>query len=71
MLRIGDKVLWRGGFGQDQPKLATVIAIEKDCVAKSGTKVNSIPWDEVNTRGVIVDLDNSHWCYGTSVTRNP
>ena len=67
MLTINDKVLWRGAFGQDAPKIAKVTAIERDCVAKSGTPVAAIPWAEVHNRSVIVDLDNGHWCYGNQI----
>ena len=68
-LKVGDTVKWRGGFGGDYPKDAKIEQIEIDCKNKSGTEVDEIPWNKVDTREVIVVLDNGHWAYGTQLSR--
>ena len=69
-LKVGDSVLWRGGFGADPAKKAIIESIE---VCKSGSKygkdVNSVNWDIVNSRNIVVNLDNGHWAYGTQLTK--
>ena len=67
-LKVGDKVIWRGGWGFDPPETAKVKGIEMNCVNKEGTPIRSIDWSKVNTRSVIVNLDNGHWAYGTQIT---
>jgi hypothetical protein len=69
-LKIGDKVMWRGGFGSEPAKEATVTGIEKCAVgAKNGNSVSKVSWDKVNSRQIVVDLDNGHWAYGTQITQ--
>jgi len=63
-LKLGDKVNWRGGFGKDLPKVAKVTNI----VVLNKT-VESVAWGEVQSRAVVLDLDNDHWCYGNQVTQ--
>ena len=66
-LRVGDTVLWRGGWGRDAPQWATVTHLEV-CVEpgdKYGVPVDQVPWVEVDR--VIVDLDNRHWAYGSQI----
>ena len=69
-LKVGDTVRWRGCFGGDAPKDAKVESIE---VCKSGNKngrqVDKIEWSKVNSRTIVIDLDNSHWAYGTQITK--
>lgn len=66
-LKVGDTVLWSGGFGSEPLKEAKVMGIEK---CKSGSKygkpVGSVDWSLVN-REVTVDLDNGHWAYGNQI----
>lgn len=68
ILRVGDTVNWKGSWGKDATKQVKVTAIEKDCVGKNGTNVNEVPWDYIEGRNVIVDLDNSHWAYGYQIS---
>lgn len=69
-LKVGDNVLWRGSFGSDPAKEAKVEGIE---ICKSGSKygkvANSVSWDTVNSRNVVVSLDNGHWAYGNQITQ--
>lgn len=69
MLKIGDKVMWRGGFGQQAPKEATVIGIEL-CLEegdKYGDEVEQVAWDQVSR--CCVDLDNGHWARGAQISK--
>jgi len=69
MLKIGHKVMWRGTWGKDLPKEATVTGITIGCVGKVGHDVPNVHWELVNDRSVIVDLDNGHWAYGNQISR--
>ena len=71
ILSIDDKVIWRGAWGSEPPQEVTVIAIERDCKHKYGDPVATIPWDEVNTRSVVVCLDNDHWAFGNQLEQIP
>jgi hypothetical protein len=65
-LKVGDKVMWRGSWGNEPAKLATVTGMEI-CSngSKSGRSVGSADWDVVTSgRKVVVELDNGHWAYG-------
>ena len=66
-LSIGDKVIWRGGFGHDEPKEAVVKSIEVTDGGKYGMSVSNVDWSEVNGRNVVVDLDNGSWAYGSQI----
>jgi hypothetical protein len=69
-LKVGDKVMWRGNFGSGHKVMATVENIEI-CPegSKHGRSVGSVLWSAVKTRRVVIDLDNSHWCYGNQVDK--
>jgi hypothetical protein len=67
ILKIGDKVMWRGGFGNDAPKEAVVESIEL-CKAgeKYGNSVDEVSWDKKNR--IVVDLNNGHWARGSQIS---
>lgn len=67
-LKIGDTVLWRGGWAKDEPRQATIVFIEKDCIGKYGTEVSEVEWSEVYDENVIVILDNGHWAYAYQIS---
>lgn len=70
VLRLGDEVLWRGGFGRDVPRLATVKRIEVTPGKRQkygGREVQWVEWKTVNANRVVVDLDNGHWAYGEQI----
>ncbi len=69
VLKIGDKVWWRGGFGSEPAKLAVVEGIEITGGHKYGEPVDEIPWSEVYDRNVTVDLDSDHWAYAEQISR--
>lgn len=60
-LKVGDKVSWRGCFGGDEPKEATVLTIEKTerYREKYGKPVDECLWSDY----FVVTLDNRHWAY--------
>lgn len=69
-LKIGDKVWWRGGFGSEPRKLATVEEIEITGGYKYGDQVDEVDWDEVYDRNVVVSFsDNNHWAYASQIKR--
>ena len=67
-LKVGDQVMWRGGFGSDAPKIATVENIElcKYAGAKEGDSVGSVDWSKKDR--IVVDLDNGHWAKGHQIS---
>ena len=67
ILKVGDKVMWRGSWGRDSPKEVKVAGIEVDCKYKSGDAVDWVDWEDVKSGEVIVDLDNGHWGYGSQI----
>jgi hypothetical protein len=60
-LKLGDKVIWKGSWGRDEAKVATVTRIEID-----GVLVPQVPWGIVQDF-VVVGLDNGHWAYGYQI----
>lgn len=66
-LKIGDKVLWRGGFGSDPAKVAIIESIEVTNGGKYGNQVDEIDWSKVKGRDVVVDLVEGNWAYGEQI----
>lgn len=64
MLKIGDIVIWRGSWGKDAPKKAKVLCIEVNDI-----EVEEISWADINTREVVVTMDNNHWAYGNQISK--
>jgi len=59
-IEIDDLVLWRGGFGQDAPRIARVTSINQ---GKEGPATRSVRWARFIGRNYAVSLDNGHWAY--------
>ena len=70
-LKIGDQVLWSGGWGSQAPVPCKVTRIEKNCEGGLGDFCDEIPWSECGDRSVVVDLDNNHWAYGYQLSPIP
>ena len=69
-LKIGDKVWWRGGFGSDPAKVATVEEIEVTGGYKYGEQVDEVDWSEVYDRNVVVSFsDHNNWAYASQITQ--
>ena len=63
-LKLGDEVIWRGSWGKDLPK-----EVKVTCIEINDINVSSIGWDKVESRDVVVDLDNGHWAYGFQIAK--
>jgi len=63
-LKVGDEVIWRGSWGKDLPK-----EVKVNCIEINDINVSSIGWDKVDSRDVVVDLDNGHWAYGFQIAK--
>ncbi len=68
MMKVGDKVMWRGCFGMDAARPAVIEAIEETehPRTKYGWGVQQIPWSRKNY--ALVTLDNGHWAYGEQIS---
>jgi hypothetical protein len=68
VLKVGDTVLWSGGWGLDAEREVKVLHIEADIGdSKYGTPVQELSWGDVPL--AVVDLDNGHWAYGLHIRR--
>lgn len=67
LLCVGDRVLWRGGFGADEAKVARVVAIERCASPRSkyGERVPEVEWDL--REYLNVTLDDGSWAYGDQI----
>lgn len=68
VLKVGDRVMWRGAFGFGPAKPAVVVDMQRVAPGdKYGDNVDEMPWDEVRRGYCVVSLDNGHWAYGTQL----
>ena len=69
LVKIGDRVLWRGCFGMDAPQVVTVsgLTITNGPREKYGEEVESAPWDFVADNRVLFRLTNGHWAYSEQI----
>jgi hypothetical protein len=70
-LKVNDRVLWRGAWGTEPEQIATVVAMEVNCVEKYGIESQEVEWRECRDRSVVVSLDNGHWAYGNQLAPLP
>ena len=68
-VKIGDTVKWRGGFGNDGPKLAVVSGLSVTTIAgdKYGDQVEEADESLVAQNRVVFDLANGHWAYSDQI----
>lgn len=64
ILKVGDTVNWKGRFGT-APAVKVVVSGMELC----DEPLTEINWDEVNSRQLVVDLDNNRWAYGTQISK--
>ncbi len=63
-LYLGDTVNWKGSFGKEPAKEASIVAITfKDI------EVMEIEQDLLQDKDVIVTLDNGFWAYGYQIQK--
>ncbi len=63
-LYLGDTVNWKGSFGKEPAKEASIVAItfkDKD--------VDSIDLDLINPKEVFITLNNGFWAYGYQIQK--
>lgn len=67
ILKIGDKVMWRGSFGAAAPQVAEIESIEV-CAndEKYGRNVSEAAWD--CKEKLTVNLTNGSWAYGSQIS---
>lgn len=67
IVKVGMRVMWRGSWGQDEPKEVGIESIELcDCEhCKYGELVNEVAVEDL--RRCCLDLDNNHWAYGYQI----
>lgn len=68
-IKVGDTVMWRGGFGSFAPVPAVVESIEQTTERRSkygGKQVTEAAW--ANKDYLLVDLANGHWAYGEQLS---
>lgn len=65
-----DEVLWRGSWGKEPEQVVRVreIQVNESNGSKEGVLVDSISWDRVTERNVILDLSNGHWCWANQIS---
>mgnify|MGYP001426017399 CR=1 FL=1 len=68
-IKIGDSVVWRGGFGMDMPLSATVEGMEltDNPREKYGESVDEVDLYSVRENRVVFSLGNGHWCYSEQI----
>ena len=69
VLKIGDRVTWRGAYGKDAPCIATIehITLTRGPYQKGGEDVEQISLDTLRQGLAVIDLDNGHWAYANQV----
>jgi len=69
ILKVGDRVTWRGAWGKDAPCIATVaqITVTVGPYQKGGEEVKQISHDTLRQGLAVIDLDNGHWAYAKQV----
>jgi hypothetical protein len=65
-IQIGDTINWRGAWGSQPAKKATIEAIElTDGESKYGTAVTEVPAESKDL--CVFSLTNGHWAYGWQI----
>lgn len=65
-IKVGEKVMWSGGFGAQAEKPARITGIEVcDEGEKNGDPVDKASLDD----NLVVTLDNGHWAYGDQIRK--
>ena len=69
VIKIGTKVIYKGSWGTDPEKVATIEGMQicEEEGDKYGIDTDEIPW-EMKNYGVS-DLSDGHWCYGYQLVR--
>ena len=70
-IKVGDKVMWRGCFGTDPAREATITSLEITDIprTKYGDEVDEVSWEDVRSNRVLFGFDNGHWAYSDQIDR--
>ena len=73
-LKVGDKVMWRGAFGMDAPKVAEVTGMEvtERSRDKHGESVSEVSWELVRANIVAFSLTYEgeyYWAYSDQISQ--
>ena len=68
-VKVGDKVVWRGGFGYDTPAIVEVVGLEVTDYPRSkyGREVKEVDWELVKKNKVLFTLDTGNWAYSEQI----
>lgn len=69
MLRVGDYLIYRSGFGMDDPALIKVKSLEvtEEPREKYGEDRDEVSWDLVRSNHVLITTEDGHWIYSDQV----
>ena len=72
LIKIGDQIRYRGGWGNDPEKVARVTALDvtDQPNEKYGESVEEVSVDLVRNDVVLFCLDDGHWCYSSQIDLN-
>ena len=63
-LYLGDTVNWKGAFGTETPKEASIVAIQFQ-----GVEVMELNFTLLESKETIITLDNGRWAYGYQIEK--
>ncbi|MBP6424143.1 MAG: hypothetical protein KA278_00320 [Flavobacterium sp.] len=63
-LYLGDTVNWKGAFGTEMPKEASIVAIQFQ-----GVEVMELNFTLLESKETIITLDNGRWAYGYQIEK--
>jgi hypothetical protein len=69
VLRVGDKVSWRAGYGVDPIEEVTIdiITLTEGPYSKEGIEVFSVKHSTLKGGRVVIDFENGHWAHAKQV----
>lgn len=71
-IKVGDTVMWRGGFGSCVPLPAIIDRMEVTTHprCKYGKMVDEVAIELIEANRVLFTLDNGHWAYSEQIKVN-
>lgn len=68
-IKIGDQIVYHGGFGDALPSISRIIQMEVTDYAreKYGQERTEVSLELVEDNRVCITLENGHWCYSEQV----
>ena len=69
MLRVGDEVMYRPGWGSGSLTQVRIESMEytEEPRGKYGHSIDLASWDAIAANHVMFDLDNGHWSYSDQI----